>query len=76
MDRLSPLDPNESGRSVPLALDVDGEPVPTILGDGRVRGITTGAVPAGSHALRIMGVGSAVGIRALVVTPRPSHPVP
>ncbi|MFO7533836.1 MAG: cellulase family glycosylhydrolase, partial [Candidatus Limnocylindrales bacterium] len=70
------VDPNESGRSVPLALDVDGEPVPTILGNGRVRGITTGAVPAGSHALRIMGAGSAVGIRALVVTPRPSRPVP
>ncbi len=56
----------------PLGLAVDGQPVGTTSGDACVCATTSGTVPAGSHVLRVTGLGPAVSIRALGLTPRRS----
>ena len=66
------LAPGVPDRSSPLALAVDDQPVGTTPGDACVRATTSGTVPAGSHVLRVTGLGPAVGIRALRLTPRRS----
>ena len=66
------LGPRGSDQAAPLALALDGQPVGTTPGDAWVRATTPAAVPAGRHMLRVTGLASAVGIRALVVAPRRS----
>ena len=68
------LAPGVSDGSSQLGLAIGGQPVGTTSGDACVRATTSGSVPVGSHVLRVTGLGPAVGIRAVRLTPRPSEP--